>query len=92
LEIVGTYAFCALQKALANEMRTSEKRRAALTAREREIMRWVAAGKTDDEIGEILTISHETVTTHVENAKVKLNATRRTYAVVQALRFGEITL
>lgn len=55
-------------------------------------MRWVAAGKTDDEIGEILTIGRETVTTHVENAKVKLNATRRTYAVVQALRFGEIHL
>jgi DNA-binding CsgD family transcriptional regulator len=55
-------------------------------------MRWVAAGKTDDEIGEILTISRETVTTHVENAKIKLNATRRTYAVVQALRFGEISL
>ncbi len=92
LEIVGTYAFCALQKALANELSSPEKRGAALTAREREIIRWVAAGKTDVEIGEILAISHETVTTHVENAKIKLNATRRTYAVVQALRLGEITL
>jgi len=92
LEIVGTYAFCALQKARAEEMRAHKKHGVSLTAREREIMRWVAAGKTDDEIGEILKISHETVTTHVENAKVKLNATRRTYAVVQALRFGEITL
>jgi LuxR family quorum sensing-dependent transcriptional regulator len=92
LEIIGTYAFCALQRAHANEMRAEEKRGASLTAREREIMRWVATGKTDDEIAEILTISHETVTTHVENAKKKLNATRRTYAVVQALRLGEITL
>jgi LuxR family quorum sensing-dependent transcriptional regulator len=91
LEILGTYAHCALQRAVAQERRKSKERR-ALTVREREIMRWVAAGKTDDEIGEILTIARETVTTHVENAKIKLNATRRTFAVVQALRFGEITL
>ncbi|WP_020175361.1 LuxR family transcriptional regulator [Methyloferula stellata] len=92
LEIVGTYAHCALQRAMAQERRVQPTLRKPLTPREREIMRWVAAGKTDDEIGEILTIGRETVTTHVENAKVKLNATRRTYAVVQALRFGEIHL
>jgi DNA-binding CsgD family transcriptional regulator len=63
-----------------------------LTPREREIMQWVASGKTDDEIGDILSIGATTVTSHVENAKQKLDAFRRTYAVVQALRFGEITL
>jgi LuxR family quorum sensing-dependent transcriptional regulator len=92
LEILGTYAHCAIQKALALEQRRHKDHRTPLTAREREIMRWVAAGKTDDEIGGILKISRETVTTHVENAKIKLNAARRTFAVVQALRFGEITL
>jgi len=92
LEILGTYAHCALQRALAQEQRRPKEYRNPLTAREREIMRWVAAGKTDDEIGEILNISRETVTTHVDNAKIKLNAARRTFAVVQALRFGEITL
>jgi len=92
LEIIGTFAYCALEKALAEEQRARKTQGMSLTPREREIMRWVAAGKTDDEIGEILLISHGTVTTHVENAKLKLNATRRTYAVVQALRFGEITL
>ena len=64
----------------------------SLTPREREIMQWVASGKTDDEIGDILSIGATTVTSHVENAKQKLDAFRRTYAVVQALRFGEITL
>ena len=63
-----------------------------LTPREREIMQWVAAGKTDEEIGDILSIGTTTVTSHVENAKQKLDAFRRTYAVVQALRFGEISL
>jgi len=51
---------------------------------------WVAASKTDDEISAILTIGSETVKTHVENAKYKLNAAKRTFAAVQALRFGEI--
>jgi LuxR family quorum sensing-dependent transcriptional regulator len=92
LEIIGTYSYCALQKAMAEQLRAERQKSAILTPREREIMRWVAAGKTDDEIGEILAIAHATVTSHVENAKIKLNATRRTYAVVQALRLGEITL
>jgi DNA-binding CsgD family transcriptional regulator len=63
-----------------------------LTPREREIMQWVAIGKTDEEIAGILSISMTTVTSHVENAKQKLDAFRRTYAVVQAIRLGEISL
>ena len=37
-------------------------------------MQWVAAGKSDDEIADILTLSAPTVTWHVENAKRKLDA------------------
>jgi LuxR family quorum sensing-dependent transcriptional regulator len=55
-------------------------------------MQWVAAGKSDDEIAEILNLSTPTVTWHVENAKKKLDAFRRTYAVVRAIRLGEISL
>jgi len=92
LEIVGMYTYHALQRVTAQTHRQRDGQVAPLTAREREIMRWVAVGKTDDEIGTILTIGSETVKTHVENAKIKLNATKRTFAVVQALRFGEIYL
>jgi len=63
-----------------------------LSPREREVMQWVAVGKTDSEIADILSIGTTTVTSHVENAKQKLDAFRRTYAVVQAIRFGEIDL
>jgi len=93
LEIVGMYSYHALQRVSAQAQRQQRDAQVApLTAREREIMRWVAVGKTDDEIGTILTIGSETVKTHVENSKIKLNATKRTFAVVQALRFGEIFL
>jgi len=90
LEIIGIYS----QQAVKRLVQTQEKRpnRKILTAREREVIRWVAIGKSDDEIAEILNISHGTVTCHVENLKKKLGAARRTYAVVQALRYGELVL
>ncbi|MHB8884738.1 MAG: autoinducer binding domain-containing protein [Methylovirgula sp.] len=92
LEIIGIYSYHALQRTQVEDRRQQGEQYIPLTPREREIMRWVATGKSDDEIAAILTIGRETVTTHVENAKRKLNAARRTYAVVQALRYGEISL
>lgn len=91
LEIVGIYAVEALKQALG-QTPPAETPRARLTPREREVMRWVAAGRSDDEIAKILSVSARTVTWHVENAKRKLDAYRRPYAVVQALRLGEIQL
>ena len=90
IEMIGIYSNHALQRAKVAEMRKPHT--VPLTPREREVIRWVAAGKTDDEIASILSIGRDTVLSHVENAKRKLDASRRTYAVVQALRFGEITL
>jgi len=62
-----------------------------LTAREREVLMWVARGKTDWEIGEILQISKETSFAHVRNCCRKLDALTRTQAVVRAIMAGEIT-
>jgi len=91
LEIIGIYSHHALQRAMVKQQREGIAH-TPLTAREREILQWVAAGKSDDEIGDILSIGTATVTSHVENAKRKLDAFRRTYAVVQAIRLGEISL
>jgi DNA-binding CsgD family transcriptional regulator len=52
-----------------------------LSERELECMRWVAAGKTDWEIGTILIISSSTARFHVENARRKLDASTRAQAV-----------
>jgi LuxR family quorum sensing-dependent transcriptional regulator len=91
IEIIGIYSHHALRRAISQNQR-ADVAHTPLTPREREIMQWVAAGKTDEEIADILSIGPTTVTSHVENAKQKLDAFRRTYAVVQALRFGEISL
>lgn len=63
-----------------------------LTDREREVLRWALAGKTDWEIGIILRISERTARAHMSNAARKLHAANRTSTVVQALRCGEVIL
>lgn len=56
-----------------------------LTAREREVLRWSAVGKTAEEIGKILGITERTVTFHVTSSLCKLDVTNKTQAVAKAL-------
>jgi DNA-binding NarL/FixJ family response regulator len=57
-----------------------------LTQRERDVLRLLADGLTNEEIGKRLFISPETVRTHVRKAMGKLDADTRTQAVATALR------
>jgi DNA-binding CsgD family transcriptional regulator len=57
--------------------------RASVTARESEILSWVAAGKSDWAIGQILKISGKTVNFHVENAKRKFGVGSRAVQIGQ---------
>lgn len=63
-----------------------------LSPREREVLTWMATGKTDDEIGMILGISRNTVDSHVRHIFLKLNACNRVTAVVSGLMNGHIQL
>ena len=60
------------------------------TAREREVLELLAAGRTDSQIAELLELSPATVQTHVRNAKSKLGARTRAQAVAIALQRGLI--
>jgi DNA-binding NarL/FixJ family response regulator len=62
------------------------ERLTTLTPRERDVLRLLADGLANDEIGERLQISPETVRTHVRKAMTKLEADTRTQAVATALR------
>ena len=62
-----------------------------VTPRETQILGWVAAGKSDWAIGQILRISGKTVNFHVENAKRKLGVGTRLQAVVAAMRSGMLS-
>lgn len=57
-----------------------------LTARERDVLHWVAAGKTDRDIADILAISHRTVHKHLQNVYAKLGVETRTAAAMRALQ------
>jgi DNA-binding NarL/FixJ family response regulator len=56
-----------------------------LTTREAEVLYWVAFGKTNRDIGEILNIGTRTVDKHVQHIFVKLNVETRTRAASLAL-------
>jgi LuxR family transcriptional regulator, quorum-sensing system regulator BjaR1 len=66
--------------------------RAALSDRERETLTWSARGKTMSEIADILTISGDTVESHVRNALRKLEANNKTHAVAKAIFLGLIDI
>lgn len=57
-----------------------------LTPRERDCLTWVAEGKSDWVVAEILGISPHTVHAHIENAKRKLEVATRVQAVAIATR------
>ncbi|MGW3836669.1 response regulator transcription factor [Streptomyces microflavus] len=62
--------------------------RAALTVREEEVLRLMATGLSNPEIAEALTVSMETIKTHVGNVLTKLGAQNRTHTVVIAYESG----
>jgi LuxR family quorum-sensing transcriptional regulator LasR len=63
-----------------------------LTARERDCLQWMAAGKTAWEIGRLLSISEAGVNFHIANLRTKFGVSRRNDVVIQALRLGLIAL
>jgi DNA-binding NarL/FixJ family response regulator len=80
----GTYVDPVLAGALVNaKLDTSIP---ALTQRERQVLRMLADGLTNEEIGKRLFISPDTVRSNVQKAMGKLDADTRTQAVANALR------
>lgn len=63
-----------------------------LSSRELDVIRLMATGKSNQEIGAVLQISEGTVKYHVNNILSKLGVSDRTQAVITALRRGIVTL
>ncbi len=63
-------------------------RNAALSARQREIVRLVALGQTGPEIADELQITHHTVRTHLRNGMNRMGARSRAHLVAKALAEG----
>jgi DNA-binding CsgD family transcriptional regulator len=87
LHLMATYAH---EKIIALGIDKTNTENILLTAREIEILTWTARGKTRWEISRILSISEETVKTHLEHTCVKLYAQNKTHAAAIALINGLI--
>jgi DNA-binding CsgD family transcriptional regulator len=61
-----------------------------LSNREREALQWIAAGKSQQDVGDILGISGRTVEVHLRSAREKLGALTTVQAVGRAIAFGLI--
>lgn len=63
-----------------------------LTSREKEVLFWVAHGKTAWETSVILNISKSTVVSHLRNSRDKLETVNVVQTIVEAMRRSEIRL
>jgi DNA-binding response OmpR family regulator/DNA-binding CsgD family transcriptional regulator len=69
-----------------NDDRTLLKQKLAVTDREAEVLLWVARGKSNRDIAEILDLSPRTVNKHLEQIYAKLGVENRTSAAALAVR------
>jgi DNA-binding NarL/FixJ family response regulator len=81
----------ALMRDYLERARTGETHRELLTPREEEILKLVAEAHTNDEIGELLTISKKTVERHRANILEKLGMRDRVQLTRYAIRRGLVT-
>jgi DNA-binding CsgD family transcriptional regulator len=65
-------------------------RQPKLSSREIEILQWVAAGKSQQDIGDILLISSRTVEVHLRSTREKLCTISTAQAVGRAVSLGLI--
>lgn len=91
LRLLSIY-YCSFGIMLKHSEGAAGRARVALTARQRECLQWVRAGKSSWEIGEIVGISERTVNFHIEEACRRLNVQTRQQAVIEAIIQGLIAL
>lgn len=86
MTLIANFAFGRAVELRNNQLRAHVR----LTAREQEVLSWIAVGKTDWEISVILGVSEKAIAKYVLNARAKLGAMNRAHAVAEAFRRGLI--
>ncbi|MBY0381424.1 MAG: LuxR family transcriptional regulator [Xanthobacteraceae bacterium] len=80
LQLIGIYSFAQALNLSA------EPKPVQLTPRERDVLHWLAEGKSEWEIGQILHVSEHMIDKVGRNIRAKLGATNKTHAVAYAFR------
>jgi len=63
-----------------------------ITSREKECIYWIAMGKTDNEIAQLMSIGKWTVVAHIKSAKYKLGCSNRASTVAKAISMKIINI
>ena len=87
----GTHLMLLLEEKLATVNSPARLLQLGLTAREAEVLYWVAHGKTNQDVAEILDTSIHTVKKHMANLMVKMGAENRLVAGLQAAELLELS-
>jgi DNA-binding NarL/FixJ family response regulator len=88
-ELVGQFVARGSATPDADPAASAHRRRLArLTERERQVLRLIAEGYSNEEIGSLLTIAESTAKTHVKRILAKIDARDRAQAVVIAYQGG----
>jgi LuxR family transcriptional regulator, quorum-sensing system regulator BjaR1 len=77
---------------LWTEPHTAFVKESHLSPRERQVLGWIAFGKSSRDVAAIMGISEYTVNEHIASAVDKLNASNRTEAVMRAVLMDDIEL
>lgn len=72
--------------------RSALERAEQLSPREKDVIVWVATGRTMIEIGRMLGISPHTVEEHLKSVRFKLGTANTVHSVATALKLGEVEL
>ncbi|WP_210482829.1 LuxR family transcriptional regulator [Microvirga antarctica] len=90
INLVSAYAYSAAARAAVK--RPADDKRPTLTPRERDVISWVAEGKTTWEIGQILGIAESTAVGHLTQIRRKTGARSTAQALAEVLKRGELRL
>lgn len=83
---LAQYAHAGMSRLLSPKL--APESQVVLTAREKEVLRWTAEGKTAYEISQILSVAERTVNFHINNVIAKLGTSNKTQAAVKAAALG----
>ncbi|RKQ70256.1 LuxR family transcriptional regulator [Oceanibaculum indicum] len=84
--LVANHFHMTLRQRIGNDPAQIEALR--LTARELEVMKWAAAGKTREEIADILKVTPHTVKFHIYNTHAKLDVFSTPHAIAKLVYLG----
>lgn len=89
-QMIGAFAFQAARE-LAGLTRTFRSTYRPLTPRQRDCLLWAMRGKSDWEIAQILEISPDTVTQHIDMARARYGVAKRVQLAIRAIYLGDIS-